>query len=78
MTGAEASAADSHDVDEFQEIDLDQESDRDSAVGSKRKGGRPIDPAWDSFKRVANPNTGASNRAWIGVCKNCSHKGSGC
>lgn len=34
MTGAGASAADSHGVDEIQDIDLDQASDRDSAVGS--------------------------------------------
>ena len=67
MTGAEAAAADSHDLDEVEDIELDQASDRDSTVGSKRKGGRPVDRTWDSFKRVANPNVGASNRAWIAI-----------
>ena len=49
-------------------------SDHDSNVGSKRKSGLPVDPAWDSFKRVADPNAAASDRAWIGVCMNCNHK----
>ena len=74
MTAAEAAAADSHNVDEVEEIDPDQASDRDSTVGSKRKGGRPVDPAWESCKRVANQNAGATNRAWIGVYMNCNHK----
>ena len=73
MTAAEAAAADSHNLDEFEEIDPDQASDRDSIVGSKRKG-RPVDPAWESFQRLANQNAGATNRAWIGVCMNCNHK----
>ena len=59
---------DSDNLDELAGSEHDQTSDRDSVVGSKRKGGRPVDPAWGSFKRVANPNSGASNRAWIGVC----------
>ena len=36
MTGAEAAAAGSHDLDEVADIELDQASDRDSTVGSKR------------------------------------------
>ena len=54
MTGAEAAASDIHDLDEVEDIELDQVSDRDSTVGSKRKSGRPVDTAWDSFERVAN------------------------
>ena len=46
MNGAEAAAADTHDLDEIDDFDLDQASDRDSTVGSKRKSGRPVDPAY--------------------------------
>ena len=60
MSGADG-AADSHNLDEVAGSEHDQTSDCDS-VGSNRKGGRPVDAAWGSFKRVA------SNRAWIGVC----------
>ena len=60
MIGAHG-AADSHNLDELAGSEHDQTSDRDSVVGSKRKGGRPVDPPWGSFKRVANPNSGASN-----------------
>ena len=42
MTAAEAAAADSHNLDEVEEIDPDQASDRDSTVGSKRRVVRSI------------------------------------
>lgn len=72
MFGADSDAADTPDRSDAGDIDLtDQHS---QTVGSKRKAGRPVGDAWDTFKKEPNPNPGGSQRLWIGVCKFCDCK----
>ncbi|DBA98079.1 TPA: hypothetical protein ACH3X1_014701 [Trebouxia sp. C0004] len=49
------------------EIDLTDQGSQ--SVGSKRKAGRPVTSAWDTFKKVFNPNPGKTKRNWVGVCQ---------
>ena len=54
------------------EIDLTDQGSQ--SVGSKRKAGRPVTNAWDTFKKVPNPDPGKSKRNWMGVCQFCDCK----
>ena len=54
------------------EIDLTDQGSR--SVGSKRKAGRPVTNAWDTFKKVPHPDPGKSKRNWMGVCQFCNCK----
>ena len=54
------------------EIDLTDQGSQ--SVGSKRKAGRPVTNAWDTFKKVPNPDSGKLKRNWMGVCQFCDCK----
>ena len=69
MFGVDSDAADTPDRCDAGDI---HRTDQDSqTVGSKRKAGRPVGDAWDTFKKEPNPNPGGSKRLWMGVCKFC-------
>ncbi|DBA84647.1 TPA: hypothetical protein ACH3X1_006009 [Trebouxia sp. C0004] len=72
MSETESAATGTANLYDDEQVDL-TDQDSQSAVGSKRKGGRPEGDAWDTFTKKPNPFPGKSKRNWIRVCKFCQH-----
>jgi len=77
MSVAESTASDAAIEIPSSEEESDDRCDQDSqaTLGSKRKrSGRPNSDAWETFKKVPNPNPGKSKRKWLGQCRFCNKK----
>lgn len=73
MSDLQLGAADPENLSASEGTDLTDQGSQ-STAGAKRKGGRLHSDAWETFKKVPNPNPGSTRRNYIGVCKFCECK----